>query len=133
MSLTPLVDTPASPTEKLLVEPGVGKLVGDIEFERMVWVRGMSRGAGLLPLPITGDDDGEFEVGGAAVGGLGGVLVLEPGDPSGPGGRDPLPLGITVVPSGSVTLTRTVDSGTEPFVGALEPESCGAVARDRLP
>ena len=70
LSFTPLLVTLASPTEKLLIDPGVGKPDGVNELDRMVCVSGMSRGAGLLPLPKRGEDDGEADAGEADADGL---------------------------------------------------------------
>ena len=107
LSLSPLTGEPASPTEKLLVEPGVGRPEGETELDRIVGVWGMSRGIGLLP---AGEDEGCW---GELEGRLGVVPSTELGEPSGPGGRVPLPFCVTVVPFGSVTLTSGEDSAWE--------------------
>ena len=119
-----------SPTEKLFVDPGVGTPDGDTEVERMVCVRGMSRGAGLLPLPCVVDDSGDAEGCESADGVLGEILELEAGEPS--GGCEPLPLS-TTAPSGSVTLTCIDDSRSLDFERGLDLGRCCAEARERLP
>ena len=92
-----------------------GNAEGEIEFERMVCVRGISSGAGLLP-PLTamGDVEGVGRDDDASESAV--LGESEGGEPLVPGGRDPLPLGTTVVPSGSVTLTCTGPVGCVPLV-----------------
>lgn len=91
---------------------------------------GISNGAGLLPLAVIGDAAGEVvdEESGKGV-----LRELVVGEPSVPGGLEPLPLDTTVPPSGSVTLTCIGVSECTPLVADPEPESCGAVPLERLP
>lgn len=90
---------PGSPVEKL-ADPGVaGKLDGDVELERMVCVTGISSGAGLLP---AGEDVAEDD--GAAGESWLAAVELAGDDPSAPGGREPLPASVVVVPSGFDTF-----------------------------
>ena len=103
----------------------MGSADGESELESIVCVRGISSGAGLLPLTAMGDvagvgsdDDASERV----------VLgELDVGEPSAPGGLEPLPLGRTVLPSGSVTLTCMGVPACAPLASGPDVESGGAV------
>lgn len=92
-----------SPEAKLAVDPGVGNPGGDVALDRIVWVMGISSGAGFKP--AVGDDEGEDALLGAGTGGcFDGELGVAATEASDPGGREPLPVSWVVAPSGLETF-----------------------------